>query len=126
MNSEQIKLYQGVPQSTLLRPLLLIIYVGDMRYNIAPYYRVYNTLATLSFLSTSNQDFINACSDLEFLLIEKSDYFLRHEIKLIAAKTEFTTLNKMSTKNYVNEKSVVSIGGYEIPTFFYEISWLLP
>ena len=70
--SEKIEIYQGVPQGTVLRPLLFNIYVNDMRQNIAPICWILQN-ADDTMLYTTNKDFNIARSDLEKSLFEISE-----------------------------------------------------
>ena len=70
ITSKKTELCQGVPQGTILGPLLFDFYVNDMRQNIAPICQNLQYVDD-TMLYLTNEDFNMARSDIEKCL---SDY----------------------------------------------------
>ena len=80
-SSDWIELYQGVPQGTILGPLLFNIYVNSMRYSVSkPCELVQYADDTFIFVSgKKNEDAINLLEKNAKCLV---DFFHRHRLNL--------------------------------------------
>ena len=87
-SSDWIDLYQGVPQGTILGPLLFNIYVNSMQSAIQEPCELFQ-YADDTLLFVSNGCLNTAISQLETNAANLFDYFERHRLNLNESKTEF-------------------------------------
>ena len=97
-SSDWIDLYQGVPQGTILGPLLFNLYVNSMQSAIQEPCELVQ-YADDTFLFVSNECLNAAVSQLETNAINLVDYFERHPSNLNESKTEFIVFCKISENN---------------------------
>ena len=94
--------YSGVPQGTLLGPLLVNLYVNSMQNAIQKSCELVQ-YADDTFRFVSNECPNTAISQLEANAAHLVDYFKRHRLNLNENKTEFIVFSKrsniISTKN---------------------------
>ena len=95
--SDWIKLYQGVPQGTVMGSLLFNIYINDLHLNIQSKCHITENVDD-TMLYTSNQDFLKGCTELENAIKEKSEYFKKHRLNLNPSKTEYQAVCKTIKK----------------------------
>ena len=86
MESDWIGLYQGVPQGTLLSPLLFNLHI-TVNTKIIQY-------ADDAIILTYNTDLKLATYNLEQSLRNISEYYEKHRLMLNHSKTEFITISK--------------------------------
>ena len=82
IESDWNQLYQGVPQGTILGPLLFNLYINDQRSKIPNCQLVQYADDTLIF--TSNHVLLNTKNDLEKALTLNIDYYEMHSLTLNA------------------------------------------
>ena len=101
--SEWIQLYQGVPQGTVLGPLLFNIYVNDMQQTIGETSELVQ-YADDTMIYTSHGDIEEAISHLENEIDKLIHFFQSHRLTVSANKTEFIIFCKPwknnATQNY--------------------------
>ena len=97
-SSDWIDIYQGVPQGTILGPLLFNLYVNSMQCAIQEPYELVQ-YADDTFLFVSNECLNTAVSQLETNAANLVDYFERHRSNLNKSKTEFIVFCKRSKNN---------------------------
>ena len=107
--SDWIQLYQGVPQGTILGPLLFKIYVNNMvekidnSCNLVQY-------ADDTMIFTSNKDVYDSLKALEKNILHLERYFESHLLTINASKTEFIVSSKPH-KNRVMENLKLEVKG---------------
>ena len=97
-SSDWIDLYQGVPQGTILGPLLFNLYVNSMQSAIQEPCELVQ-YADDTFLFVSNECLNTAVSQLETNAANLVDYFEKHRLNLNESKTEFIVFCKRSKNN---------------------------
>ena len=122
--SDWISLYQGVPQGTVLGPLLFNIYVNNMKNSIqSPLYLV--QYADDTFLFVAAKDIATGVDYLQKGIKELSDFFAIHRLNVNADKTEFIVFCK-SSKNSSIKNATLKVGYYLIKQKeSVKISWSL-
>ena len=115
VTSEYLKIETGVPQGTILGPLLFILYINDLSTYINCENAQYAD-DTLLFTADANLDL--AISKLESDCNKLTHYFAMHKLCLNVSKTEFMILSpkrNCSTTNYIlNIGNVAIISSVEI------------
>jgi hypothetical protein len=110
--SDWISLYQGVPQGTILGPLLFTLYANDM-YSLVPPNCKLVQYADDTFIFSSHKNQNIATSNLEHGVNLLVDYFKMHRLTLNAKKTEFMIFCKKSkVPSTVN--STITVDGTKI------------
>ena len=97
-SSDWIDSYQGVPQGTILGPLLFNLYVNSMQSAIQEPCDLVQ-YADDTFLFVSNECLNTAVSQLETNAANLVDYFERHRLNLNESKAEFIVFCKRSRNN---------------------------
>ena len=97
-SSDWIDLYQGVPQGTILGPLLFNLYVNSMQSAIQEPCELVQ-YADDTFLFVSNECLNTAVSQLETNAANLVDNFEKHRLNLNESKTEFIVFCKRSKNN---------------------------
>ena len=93
--SDWINLYQGVPQGTVLGPLLFNLYVNSMQ-NIMPESSNLVQYADDTFVFVAANCINTGITNLERILEKIIDYFVSHRLNINADKTEFIVFCKPS------------------------------
>ena len=98
-SSDWIQLYQGVPQDTIMAPLLFNIYVNSMKFSIGKPRELVQYADDTFFVSSKN-------SNLGINILENkklNTYFEQHRLKFNDTKTEFIIFRKKSKNSLMNE-----------------------
>ena len=93
--SDWINLYQGVPQGTILGPLLFNIYVNSMHLHVTEPVKIVQ-YANDTFLFTANEDIEVGINQLERVIENLLVFFQNHQLNLNATKTEFIIFSEKS------------------------------
>ena len=107
--SDWIQLYQGVPQGTILVPLLFNIYVNNIIENIDNSCNLVQ-FADDTMIFTSNKDVYDSLKALEKNVLHLERYFESHLLTINASKTEFIVFSKPH-KNRVMENLKLEVKG---------------
>ena len=99
-NSDWIELYQGVPQGTVLGPLLFNIYVNIMKQIISNQCKLVQ-YADDTMILCSDKDENHALNKLEKDIEQLIHFFENHRLTINADKTEFILFCKPSKNNDV-------------------------
>ena len=100
-HSDWIKLYQGVPQRTVLGPLLFNIYVNDMQHEVQNDCNVLQYADnTMVFKSDSNIH--KSIASLEKNVKKLLFFFVSHRLTMNAGKTEFIIFCRKAKNDSMN------------------------
>lgn len=113
--SELTCMSRGVPQGSILGPLLFIIYINDLFNNVLPYNCI--CYADDTSLSYSDKDYTSLCAKKYDLVFKASTWFTQNYLKLNCDKTQEIII---STRNYMTSGSSAKILGITIDD---SLSW---
>ena len=105
--SDWINLYQGVPQGTILGPLLFNIYDNSMHLHETEPVKIVQ-YADDTFLFAANEDIEVGINQLERVIEILLVFFQNHQLNLNATKTEFIFFSKKSRNQEKNYELTVS------------------
>ena len=101
-----IELKQGVPQGTILGPLLFNLYVNDLTGQITEDARIIEYADDcLLFWSHQQPDIALQCLQTNILKLES--YFESNRLNLNGSKTKFTTFSRKNDKGQLDSETVV-------------------
>ena len=106
VKSDWIELKQGVPQGTILGPLLFNLYVNDLTEQITDDARIIQ-YADDCLLYCSHQDSEIALQHLQANIVKLENYFSVHRLNLNGSKTEFITFSRKNDKRQNDSETVV-------------------
>ena len=95
VESDWIGLYQGVPQGTILGPLIFNLYINDLNKQISANTETIQ-YADDTIVLTYNTDLKLATYNLAQSLRNISEYYEQHRLMLNHSKTKFITFSKKS------------------------------
>ena len=106
VKSDWIELKQGVPQGTILGPLLFNLYVNDLTGQITEDARIIQYADDcLLFCSHQDPDIALQCLQTNILKLESS--FRSHQLNLNGSKTGFITFSRQKDKRQLDSETVV-------------------
>ena len=106
--SDWIQLARGVPQGTVLGPLLFNLYVNDLKDSIDSKSRLIQ-YADDCLIYSSGQDSPQTLAELQKNVRGIDEYFSIHQLNLNASKTQFITFSrKNDTRSTASE--IIAIG----------------
>ena len=117
--SRVISLICGVPQGSLLGPVLFLLYVEELQDLVEPYglrIKLYadDSQLYISLVPTDEDGWISAKRRIEDCLRNVKTWMSEHWLKCNEAKTEFMLLGKNSALEKMMFKPSVDFGGVEV------------
>ena len=106
VKSDWIELKQGVPQGTILGPLLFNLYVNDLNGQITEDARIIQ-YADDCLLFCSHQDPDIALQGLKTNILKLESFFKSHQLNMNGSKTEFITFSRKNDKRQLDSETVV-------------------
>ena len=103
--SDWIQLYQGVPQGTILGPLLFNIYVNDMRASITKDCNLVQ-YADDTMIYSDHVDEVHATKALENNVKNLINFFESHYLTINTDKTEFIIFSKPSNNSRMRNRQL--------------------
>ena len=100
-DSEWIQLYQGVPQGTVLGPLLFNIYVNDMQQTVTENCSLIQ-YADDTMIFSSHSDAMQAVEKLNTNVKNLMEFFESHRLTINTDKTEFIIFCKSNNNPKFN------------------------
>ena len=116
--SDIIETYQGVPQGTVLGPLLFNIYINDITKYISECRIIQNADDCLIYSANPKPDI--AFENLQICLEKLENYFRSNQLTLNATKTEFI---RFSTPKMTVSNSQLIVAGSNIK-LKNEVKWV--
>ena len=104
-SSDWIQLYQGVPQGTVLGPLLFNIYVNDMQQSVMENCNLFQYDDDTMIFSSHN-DLTTARNKLQQTIERLVDFFESHQLTINANKTEFICFCKPSKNTFAGSHTI--------------------
>ena len=104
-SSDWIKLYQGVPQGTIMGPLLFNVYVNFMRFSVQRPTQLVQ-YADDTFLYSGSGNLEQSIKYLETNIKNVILFFERHRLNINADKTEFLIFCKKSQNHIADHRQL--------------------
>ena len=103
-SSDWIKLYQGVPQGTIMGPLLFNIYVNFIRFSVQRPTQLVQYADDTFLYSARNLE--QSIKYLETIIKNVILFFERHRLNMNADKTEFMIFCKKSQNHIADHRQL--------------------
>jgi hypothetical protein len=107
-HSKSGKLEYGVPQGSVLGPLLFIIYMNDLRLNISNAH--VTIFADDTTIAVSGSNAIEVCNNMNTAIDQASTWFKINKLVLNASKTKLMIFNNVRQKSNNDNMSVFNNG----------------
>ena len=96
--SDWINIHRGVPQGTVLGPLLFSLYMNDITLCVQPQCKIVQ-FADDTLIFTSSCDSAKAKMDLQINLKLVSEYLEEHELTMNSSKTDYLVIGQHQNSN---------------------------